>query len=274
MAELLTTGSLIAFLTLAALEIVLGVDNLVFIAILSGKLPEEQQAKARRIGLLLAAAGRLVLLFMIAWVVSLDKSRLFTVGEADFSIKDLILVVGGVFLIGKATWEIHHKIEAALAAGTEKDHTKTGVVASFGAVITQIVLLDLVFSIDSVLTAIGMVEPGNYTSAAIPYTGVPWPPLVIMCGAVILAIAVMLGFAGPLSRFIERHPTFKMLALAFLLLIGVVLVAEGLHQHIPRGYIYFAMGFSLLVQLLNMKLVSNKLAKAEARVQREIAQGK
>jgi predicted tellurium resistance membrane protein TerC len=266
MAELLSTDLLLAFLTLAALEIVLGVDNLVFIAILAGKLPEEQQAKARRLGLILAALGRIVLLFMIAWVVSLDKSVLFSVGEKDISIKDLILVIGGAFLIGKATWEIHHKLEAALAAGTEKEEELKEKI-SFKAVITQVVLLDLVFSIDSVLTAVGMVDvdPTNYESGSVPLTGVPWPPMVVMCGAVILAIAVMLGFAGPLSRFIERHPTLKMLALAFLLLIGVVLVAEGMHFHIPRGYIYFAMGFSLLVSLLNMKLVSNKLAKAEAR---------
>lgn len=273
MAELLTTDLLMAFLTLAALEIVLGVDNLVFIAILAGKLPEEQQAKARRLGLILAALGRIVLLFAIAWVVSLDKSVLFSIGDKDISVKDLILVLGGVFLIGKATWEIHHKIEAALAAGTEQaDEAKPAV--AFSTVIAQVVMLDLVFSIDSVLTAVGMVDvnPDNYTSGAIPWTGVPWPPMVVMCTAVILAIAVMLGFAGPLSRFIEKHPTFKMLALAFLLLIGVVLVAEGMHLHIPRGYIYFAMGFSLLVQLLNMKLVSNKLAKAEAKAQKQIAE--
>jgi len=274
MAELLSTDLLMAFLTLAALEIVLGVDNLVFIAILAGKLPEEQQPVARRVGLVLAALGRIILLFMIAWVVSLDQSVLFTMGGKDISIKDLILVVGGVFLIGKATWEIHHKIEAALAAGTDHEDQQKAKV-SFSAVIMQIVLLDLVFSIDSVLTAVGMVDvdAANYTSAAIPLTGVPWPPMVVMCGAVVLAIAVMLGFAGPLSRFIEKHPTFKMLALSFLLLIGVVLVAEGMHFHIPRGYIYFAMGFSLLVQFLNMKLVSNKLAKAEAAAQKMIADG-
>ncbi len=266
MAELFTADLMIAFLTLAALEIVLGVDNLVFIAILAGKLPEERQAIARRLGLLLAAAGRIILLFAIAWVVSLDKSVLFSVGGKDISIKDLILVAGGVFLIGKATWEIHHKIEAALAAGTEQAEQKNAAV-SFGTVIAQIVMLDLVFSIDSVLTAVGMVDvdPANYTSGAVPLTGVPWPPMVVMCSAVVLAIAVMLGFAGVLSRFIEKHPTFKMLALSFLLLIGVVLVAEGLHFHIPRGYIYFAMGFSLMVQVLNMKLIANKLARAAAR---------
>jgi len=263
MHELLTTQSLIAFLTLAALEIVLGVDNLVFIAILSGKLPKEKQSFAQKIGLLLAALGRLILLFLIAWVVSLDQAKLFTALGNEISIKDLILVLGGVFLIGKATWEIHHKIEAALAHGTEYDSGANSAVASFGMVIGQIVLLDLVFSIDSVLTAIGMVNPADYTSAPVPLTGVPWPPLVIMSCAIIAAILVMLGFAGPLSRFIDRNPTFKMLALSFLLLIGVILVAEGLHQHIPRGYVYFAMGFSLMVELLNLKLISNKLRKRD-----------
>ncbi len=269
MDELLTSQSLMAFLTLAALEIVLGVDNLVFISILSSKLPEHQQAKARRVGLILAAVGRLVLLFGIAWIVSLDKSKLFSVMGNDISIKDLILVLGGAFLIAKATWEIHHKVEAALAAGTAQEHTGVQPTASFSGVILQILLLDLVFSVDSVLTAIGMVEPSNYTSAPVPYTGVPWPPLVIMSSAIVLAIAVMLGFAGVLARFIERNPTIKMLALSFLLLIGVVLVAEGLHQHIPRGYIYFAMGFSLMVELLNMKLISSKIAKLEARVHKQ-----
>lgn len=275
MHELFASELLIAFVTLAALEIVLGVDNLVFIAILSGKLPKEQQSKARRIGLILAAVGRLVLLLLIAWVVSLDNTKLFTAMGKDISIKDVILVVGGVFLIGKATWEIHHKIEEAMLAGTEHEKDATAKRQSFASVIAQIVALDLVFSVDSVLTAIGMVDvdPASYESGVLPLTGVPWPPLVVMCTAVILAIAVMLGFAGPLSRFIERNPTFKMLALSFLLLIGVVLVAEGLHFHIPRGYIYFAMGFSLLVELLNLKLISNKLKKREAKHQREIAEG-
>ncbi|MEM9416013.1 MAG: TerC family protein [Planctomycetota bacterium] len=266
MEELLTTQALLAFLTLTALEVVLGVDNLVFISILSGKLPEEKRPLAQRTGLLMAAAGRLILLFMIAWVVSLDQAKLFTAFGRDISVKDLILILGGVFLIGKATWEIHHKIEAAMAHGTPEADKPKGKV-TFGAVIAQIVMLDLVFSIDSVLTAVGMVNPNDYHSAAVPFTGVPWPPLVIMSSAIIVAIAVMLGFAGPLSRFIERHPTFKMLALAFLLLIGVVLVAEGLHQHIPRGYIYFAMGFSLLVELLNLKIIAAKVKRAKARQQ-------
>ncbi len=275
MAELLTVDSLLAFLTLAALEVVLGVDNLVFIAILSGRVEKSKQALARNLGLAMAAIGRLILLFAIAWVVSLDKAIIYTFfegGEREtaITVKDLILILGGVFLIGKATWEIHHKIEEARAEGTEHEgHAKPK--ASLPAVVGQILLLDLVFSIDSVLTAIGMVNPNEYTSAAIPFTGIPWPPLAIMSAAIILAIGVMLGFAGPLSRFIERHPTFKMLALSFLLLIGVVLVAEGLHQHIPRGYIYFAMGFSLLVQLLNLRLSSGRKAREEARASAEVA---
>ena len=275
MAELLTVDSLLAFLTLAALEIVLGVDNLVFIAILSGRVEKSKQALARNLGLAMAAIGRLILLFAIAWVVSLDKAVIYTFfegGEREtaITVKDLILILGGIFLIGKATWEIHHKIEGARAEGTEKGKEPKPK-ASMAAVVGQIFLLDLVFSIDSVLTAIGMVNPNEYESAAIPFTGIPWPPLAIMSTAVILAIAVMLGFAGPLSRFIERHPTFKMLALSFLLLIGVVLVAEGLHQHIPRGYIYFAMGFSLLVQLLNLRLSSGKKAREEARASNRVA---
>ena len=275
MDELLTVDSLLAFLTLAALEIVLGVDNLVFIAILSGRVEKSKQALARNVGLAMAAVGRLILLFAIAWVVSLDKAVIYTFfegGEREtaITVKDLILILGGVFLIGKATWEIHHKIEEARAEGTEKGK-EAKPKASMAAVVGQIFLLDLVFSIDSVLTAIGMVNPNEYESAAIPFTGIPWPPLAIMSAAIILAIGVMLGFAGPLSRFIERHPTFKMLALSFLLLIGVVLVAEGIHHHIPRGYIYFAMGFSLLVQLLNLRLSSGKKAREEARASNRVA---
>ena len=274
MAELLMTSSIIAFLTLAALEIVLGIDNLVFIAILSGKLPEHQRGKAQKIGLLLAALGRIVLLFAVTWVIASAEVTLFSlpdwiVGEPGihgdghevteealarskaFSLKDLILVLGGLFLVGKATWEIHHKMEGA---GDHPDqHVGTKKAVTFGSVIGQILALDLVFSIDSVLTAVGMVNPDEYTGAPFPGTSIPWQPLVIMSSAIILAIVVMLAFAAPLSRFIERHPTFKMLALAFLVLIGVVLIAEGFHQHISRGYIYSAMGFSLIVELLNMK---------------------
>lgn len=289
MDELLTLASLSALLTLAALEIVLGIDNLVFISILSGKLPPEQQARSRRIGLTLAAIGRIVLLFGVAWLVTLEETKPFRglLGEeaaaaalaaapppgeaasaeaadvehageegilqtiANLSVKDLILILGGVFLIAKATWEIHHSMEPP--HGEHGPDVGTKAAATFGSVIFQILMLDLVFSIDSVLTAVGMVNPADYTSAPFPGTDIPWPPLVVMITAIILAIAVMLVFAGPVARFIERHPTIKMLALAFLVMIGVVLVAEGFHQHIPRGYIYSAMGFSLFVDLLQMR---------------------
>ena len=281
MAELFMTSSIVAFLTLAALEIVLGIDNLVFIAILSGKLPEHQRGKAQKLGLLLAAAGRIVLLFAITWVIASSEVTLFElprwmIGEAGvhgdghevteealaksaaFSLKDLILVLGGLFLVGKATWEIHHKMEGP--GDDPNQHVDDEKRVSFGSVIGQILALDLVFSIDSVLTAVGMVNPDEYTGAPFPGTSIPWQPLVIMSTAIILAIVVMLVFAAPLARFIERHPTFKMLALAFLVLIGVVLIAEGFHQHISRGYIYSAMGFSLVVQLLNMQAGKHKKA--------------
>ncbi len=240
MDELFTAGSLVAFLTLTALEIVLGIDNVVFIAILTGRLPPHRQGTARFVGLSLAAFGRAILLLGITWVISLEKHVLFSAFGNGVTIKDLVLILGGAFLLGKATWEIHHSLEA-------DPHTNaTGQAAAFGAAIAQILLLDLVFSIDSVLTAVGMVDPGQYSAK--------WVPLTIMISAVVVAIAVMLLFAGPLGRFIQKHPTMKMLALSFLLMIGIVLIAEGLHQHIPRGYIYFAMGFSLFVELLNLKI--------------------
>jgi predicted tellurium resistance membrane protein TerC len=259
MAELFAPASLMAFVALSALEIVLGVDNLVFIAILSNRLPPEKRAFARQLGLALAAAGRIILLFAASWVMTLDKVKVFSVLEWNLSVRDLILIAGGLFLLAKATWEIHNSLEGELhhpdAAGTTKQ-------VSFGGVIGQILLLDLVFSIDSVLTAVGMVEPEKFTSAPIPGTSVPWPAMVLMATAVLSAVAVMVWFINPVSNFIERHPTVKMLALAFLLLIGVILVAEGLHQHIPRGYIYFAMGFSVFVEFLNLKATERKLAKA------------
>lgn len=267
MAELLAADSLIALVTLSALEIVLGVDNLVFIAILSNKLPAARQATARRVGLILAAVGRIVLLFGISWIITLDENPLGTIPslfegmkEIEVTWKGIILAVGGLFLMGKATWEIHENLEGA-GGHHEEDSAGKGVkaaAASFGTVITQILLLDLVFSIDSVLTAVGMVKPDDYTSAHFPFTTIPWPPLVIMATAVLLAIVVMITFAGPLSRFVQRHPTMKMLALAFLLLIGMVLVAEALHVHIPRGYIYFAMGFSIFVELVNLKVIKKR----------------
>lgn len=264
MSELFRPESLVALLTLTSLEIVLGIDNVVFIAIISGKLPHDQRQRARLTGLALAALGRVLLLLCVAWIITLDKTPLFPLLGREISVKDLILIAGGLFLLAKATWEIHHNLEGPY--GKKADDTHDGgkhgkpgksvkAIPNFSNVILQILLLDLVFSIDSVLTAVGMVDPSRYESPPFPGTGIPWVPLAIMITSVVLAIAVMLIFAGPLSRFIENHPTMKMLALSFLLLIGMVLVAEGLHQHIPRGYIYFAMGFSLFVELLNLKLV-------------------
>jgi predicted tellurium resistance membrane protein TerC len=250
MAELLSATSLMAFVALTALEIVLGVDNLVFIAILSGRLPPEQRGRARRLGLAMAAIGRIVLLFAASWVITLEEAKLFNVGDLEISARDIILIAGGLFLLAKATWEIHHTMEGQIH---EAEHGAPQKQISFGSVIGQILLLDLVFSIDSVLTAVGMVEPEKFTSPPIPFTSVPWPAMTLMSVAVLTAVAVMVWFVTPVSTFIERHPTVKMLALAFLILIGVILVAEGLHQHIPRGYIYFAMGFSIFVEMLNLK---------------------
>jgi predicted tellurium resistance membrane protein TerC len=261
MEELFTVPSMLSLATLAVLEIVLGIDNVVFLAILSGKLPPEQQPKARQIGLLLAAAGRIALLFAISWIITLDKTVLFELpfywgdahhlaeGEPEptttaITIKSLVLLLGGLFLLGKSTWEIGHELESH---DTEKG---TKAPTTFAAVLVQILLIDLVFSLDSVLTAVGMVRPENYTHH--------WVPLTIMITAVVLAIAVMLAFSGPVSRFVNSHPSVKMLALAFLILIGVVLIAEGLRTHIPRGYIYAPMAFSLLVEMLNLKVASKR----------------
>ena len=255
MAELLSPNSLLAFVALTALEIVLGVDNLVFIAILTGRLPPERRGAARRLGLFMAAAGRIVLLLAIAWIIMLDQSKLVTVGQWDLTIRDVILVAGGLFLLAKATWEIHHNLEGEVHHADAAAQPQR---VSFASIIGQVLLLDLVFSIDSVLTAVGMVEPEKFTSPPIPFTSVPWPAMTIMSAAVLAAVAVMIWFITPVSNFIERHPTVKMLALAFLLLIGMVLVAEGLDQHIPRGYIYFAMGFSIFVEMLNIKVRSHR----------------
>lgn len=182
----------------------------------------------------------------------LEGYKLFTVLETEITAKDIILILGGLFLVGKATWEIHESLE-----GEVHESNKSNVGLGMGAAIGQILLLDLVFSIDSVLTAVGMVKPDDYNHA--------WVPIAIMVAAIVGAIGVMLGFAGPLSRFVERHPTMKMLALAFLILIGVVLTAEGFHQHVPRGYIYFAMAFSLMVELLNLRLTARRKRIAAAK---------
>lgn len=262
MEELLSANSLLALVALTALEIVLGVDNLVFIAILTGRLPPEKRPFARRLGLAMAAIGRIVLLLAMSWVITLEKAELFTITwfglDLKMSIRDLILIAGGVFLLAKATWEIHETLEGAMHHADADAPAKP---ANVSGIIGQILLLDLVFSIDSVLTAVGMVEPQKFTSPPLPFTTVPWPAMAIMSAAVLTAVAVMLWFITPVSNFIERHPTVKMLALAFLLLIGMILVADGLHQHIPRGYVYFAMGFSIFVELLNLRAQGRRTQK-------------
>ncbi len=220
----------VALVTLTVLEIVLGIDNVVFISILSGKLPVELQDKARRLGLSLALITRILLLLGISWVAGLT-APLFSILNHGVSGRDLILLAGGLFLIAKATHEIHQKLEG------EQGSAGRRVAPGFTSVIIQILLLDIVFSLDSVITAVGMVDH-----------------VLIMIAAVIIALGFMLAFSGHISRFVERHPTFKMLALSFLILIGVALVAEGFHQKIPKGYIYFSMAFSAMVEMLNLKL--------------------
>ena len=220
----------IAFLTLSLLELVLGIDNVIFISILSGKLPKADQARARYIGLSLALVMRVLLLFSLTWVMGLTEP-LFTVVGQHVSGRDLILLIGGLFLIFKSTHEIHGSLE-----GSEGESSKK-VYAGFAGVIVQIMLLDIVFSLDSVITAVGMVDN-------------VW----VMIAAVVVSIIAMMLFAGKIGAFVQRHPTIKMLALSFLLMIGVSLIAEGLEFHIPKGYIYFAMAFSVLVEMLNIRL--------------------
>ena len=220
----------IALFTLTVLEIVLGIDNIVFISILAGKLRAEERARARQTGLFLAMFIRILLLLSISWVMGLTAPWLTVLGR-EISGRDLILLVGGLFLIAKSTHEIHTKLEGGEAEG------QTRAVASFAGVITQILLLDIVFSLDSVITAVGMAEH-----------------VQIMIAAVVIAVIVMMVSASTISDFVERHPTVKMLALSFLLLIGVSLIAEGFDQHIEKGYIYFAMGFSVFVEMINLRL--------------------
>lgn len=220
----------IAFLTLTVLELVLGIDNVIFISILSGKLPPDQQPRARYIGLSLALLMRVILLLSLTWVMGLVEP-LFTVFQQGVSGRDIILLVGGLFLIAKSTHEIHGSLEGEEGEGSRKAY------GGFVGVIIQIMLLDIVFSLDSVITAVGMVNN-----------------LWIMISAVVISILAMMLFAGSIGAFVQRHPTIKMLALAFLLLIGVTLIAEGFHQHISKGYIYFAMAFSVFVEFLNIRL--------------------
>ena len=218
----------LAFGTLLLLEIVLGIDNIVFISILAGRLPEEQQQRARLVGLSLALVTRLLLLASLSWVIGLT-APLFPLFGQEISGRDLILLLGGLFLLGKATYEIHEQLEGA-------EHTGERRTASFGGVIAQILVLDIVFSLDSVITAVGMVEE-----------------LGIMIAAVVVAMVIMLVSAKPISEFVHRHPTVKMLALSFLLLIGGSLIAEGFDQHIPKGYVYGPIAFSVLVEFLNLR---------------------
>jgi predicted tellurium resistance membrane protein TerC len=219
---------------LLGLEIVLGVDNIIFISILASKLPKEQQARARYLGLGLALFMRILLLFSISWVVGLVHPLFSVLGHA-VSGRDLILSFGGLFLIGKATHEIHQKLEG------ETGKSSSRVAANFAGVLIQILLLDVVFSLDSVITAVGMVED-----------------ISIMVSAVAVSIAFMMVFAGPMNAFVDRHPTLKVLALNFLILIGLCLVAEGWGHHIPKGYIYFAMGFALMVEAINIRIRSSQ----------------
>ena len=220
----------VAFLTLTALELVLGIDNVIFISILAGKLKPDERKKARTVGLGLAMFIRIGLLFTLSWIIRLT-APLFTVFSEAISGRDLILIGGGLFLLAKSTHEIHQKLEG------EEGHGSAKVAPSFVSVIVQILLLDIVFSLDSVITAVGMVEH-----------------IEIMIAAVVVSVAFMMIFSGPISRFVDRHPTVKMLALSFLLLIGVTLIAEGFDQHISKGYIYFAMAFSVFVEMLNLRL--------------------
>jgi len=266
--------ALIAIVALAAMEIVLGIDNVVFIAIVSARLPEAQRPKARKLGLLAALVMRILLLFTISWVMKADTpffewSWLF--GESEFftkheelngiSVKDVILLVGGLFLIWKSVFEIHEKLEPE-ADGDGDIESKP---PTFSGVILQIMVLDLIFSLDSVITAVGMVK------SDIPVYGFTIKGIWLMVAAVLIAVGVMMAFANPISNFVERHPTLKMLALSFLILIGVMLVAEGAGAHFDKGYIYFAMAFALIVEFLNIRMRGMSRIPIEKQLRRKKA---
>ncbi len=241
MESLLTIDALISLLSLTLMEIVLGIDNIIFISILCNRLPESQQEKARRVGLVLALLMRIALLFAVTWLVGLT-APLFTVFDFSLTSRDLILMLGGLFLVYKSTTEIHEKLE-----GEEESKDTKKKLSTFQAVIVQIILLDIVFSFDSILTAVGLVDN-----------------IWIMIIAVVISIGIMLLAAKSISEFIHKHPTVKMLALSFLLLIGVLLFIEGFHVHVPKGYIYFAIFFSLLVEVLNLRMKKNKNKNIES----------
>ena len=243
MLELLTDPQAwIALLTLTALELVLGIDNIIFISILVDKLPAEQQRKARLIGLFLAMFMRVGLLFMLSWIIGLTEP-LFSIGmvNQEISGRDLVLIGGGLFLLWKSTAEIHQSLEGA------EGETASAVKAGFAAVILQVIIVDIVFSLDSIITAVGMVDE-----------------IAVMIAAVMISVALMMAFAGAIGRFVNEHPTIKMLALAFLVVVGIVLIAEGFGQHVPKGYIYFAMAFSVGVEMLNITM--RKRSKRPARL--------
>jgi len=227
--------------TLTALEIVLGIDNIIFISILASKLPKAEQPRARFWGLTVAMVTRLLLLFSLSWLMSLT-APLITILTHEISGRDIILLVGGLFLLGKSTLEIHDKLEG------EEEHTSTRGAATFGAIIVQIALLDIVFSLDSVITAIGMADRVS-----------------VMATAIVIAVLVMMAASGAISEFIDQRPTIKMLALSFLLLVGVMLIGEGLHFHIPKGYVYFAMAFSVFVEMLNTKIRRRRMPPLKLR---------
>jgi predicted tellurium resistance membrane protein TerC len=231
----------IALATLTALELVLGIDNIIFIAILAGRLPREQQDRARRVGLALAMGMRILLLLSIAWMARLTEP-LFSVFGHEISGRDLVLIIGGLFLLGKSTHETHDKLEGG------QEGSATGAPASMMQVLIQIALLDAVFSLDSVITAVGMVDQ-----------------IPVMVTAIIISIALMMLFAKPVGEFVDAHPTVKMLALSFLLLVGMALVADGVGFHIPKGYIYFSMGFSIFVEMLNMRLRARRAPPVQLR---------
>jgi predicted tellurium resistance membrane protein TerC len=230
MEALFTTQGIISLLTLTFLEIVLGIDNIVFISITAGRLPLKDQKKARNLGILLALLVRIGLLFAVSWIIGL-KNPFISFGEFDLSFRDVILIIGGLFLLGKSTSEIHAKLE-----GHDEEMREVKVLSLRGAIL-QIILLDVVFSLDSILTAVGLVDE-----------------ILIIIIAIVISLAVMLIFAKKISDFINHHPAMKLLAISFLMMIGLVLVVEGLHVHVPKGYIYFAMAFSLGIELLNMKI--------------------